>query len=77
MSDPLYTKRVFGLKHVVGCTVVRDYASPFVDRMREEGFRLDVVEDDDVIMFEHHRYNPRALPEHLQKAAIRDLCGQQ
>ncbi len=42
-----------------------------------QGLKKGMVEDDDVIMFEHHRYNPRALPEHLQKAAIRDLCGQQ
>ena len=42
MSDPRYTNRGFGLKQVVGGTVVRDYASPLVDRMREEGFRLAV-----------------------------------
>ena len=40
MSDPRYTNRGFGLKQVVGGTVVRDYASPLVDRMREEGFAL-------------------------------------
>jgi 4-hydroxy-3-methylbut-2-en-1-yl diphosphate reductase len=41
MSDPRYTNRGFGLKQVVGGTVVRDYASPLVDRMREEGFRIE------------------------------------
>jgi 4-hydroxy-3-methylbut-2-enyl diphosphate reductase len=41
MSDPRYTNRGFGLKQVVGGTVVRDYASPLVDRMREEGYRLE------------------------------------
>jgi len=44
MSDPRYVNRGFGLKQVVGGTVVRDYASPLVDRMREEGFRLDAGE---------------------------------
>ena len=41
MTDPRYTNRGFGLKQVVGGTVVRDYASPLVDRMREEGYRLE------------------------------------
>jgi 4-hydroxy-3-methylbut-2-enyl diphosphate reductase len=44
MSDPRYTNRGFGLKQVVGGTVVRDYASPLVDRMRSEGFRLEAGE---------------------------------
>ena len=41
MSESRYTNRGFGLKQVVGGSVVRDYASPLVDRMRAEGFRLD------------------------------------
>jgi 4-hydroxy-3-methylbut-2-enyl diphosphate reductase len=44
MSDPRYTNRGFGLKQVVGGAVVRDYASPLVDRMRAEGFRLEAGE---------------------------------
>ena len=40
MSEPRYTNRGFGLKQVIGGQVVRDYASPLVDRMRAEGFRL-------------------------------------
>jgi 4-hydroxy-3-methylbut-2-en-1-yl diphosphate reductase len=40
MSEPRYTNRGFGLKQVVGGQVVRDYASPLVDKMREEEFTL-------------------------------------
>ena len=40
MSEARYTNRGFGLKQVIGGSVVRDYASPLVDRMRAEGFRL-------------------------------------
>lgn len=39
--DSRYTNRGFGLKQVIGGQVVRDYASPLVDRMRENGFRLE------------------------------------
>jgi len=41
MSDARYTNKGFGLKQVIGGQVVRDYASPLVDRMRAEGFRLE------------------------------------
>jgi 4-hydroxy-3-methylbut-2-enyl diphosphate reductase len=41
MSEARYTNRGFGLKQVVGGSVVRDYASPLVDQMRAEGFRLE------------------------------------
>ena len=40
MSDARYTNKGFGLKQVIGGQVVRDYASPLVDRMRAEGFSL-------------------------------------
>jgi 4-hydroxy-3-methylbut-2-enyl diphosphate reductase len=40
VSEPRYTNKGFGLKQVVGGQVVRDYASPLVDRMRAEGHRL-------------------------------------
>jgi 4-hydroxy-3-methylbut-2-enyl diphosphate reductase len=40
VSDARYTNRGFGLKQVIGGQVVRDYASPLVDRMRAEGFAL-------------------------------------
>ncbi len=40
MSDARYTNKGFGLKQVIGSQVVRDYASPLVDRMRAEGFSL-------------------------------------
>jgi 4-hydroxy-3-methylbut-2-enyl diphosphate reductase len=41
MSEPRYINRGLGLKQVVAPRLVRDYASPLVDRMREEGFRLE------------------------------------
>jgi 4-hydroxy-3-methylbut-2-en-1-yl diphosphate reductase len=41
MSEARYTNRGFGLKQVIGGSVVRDYASPLVDRMRAEGFQLE------------------------------------
>ncbi|HEX4823944.1 MAG TPA: 4-hydroxy-3-methylbut-2-enyl diphosphate reductase [Candidatus Polarisedimenticolaceae bacterium] len=41
MGEPRYTNRGFGLKQVIGGQVVRDYASPLVDRMRTEGFKLE------------------------------------
>jgi 4-hydroxy-3-methylbut-2-en-1-yl diphosphate reductase len=44
MSDARYTNKGFGLKQVIGGQVVRDYASPLVDRMRAEGFRLEAGE---------------------------------
>ena len=40
MSDARYINRGFGLKQVIGGQVVRDYASPLVDRMRAEAFSL-------------------------------------
>jgi len=40
MSETRYTNKGFGLKQVIGGQLVRDYASPLVDRMRAEGFRL-------------------------------------
>ncbi len=40
MGDPRYTNKGFGLKQAIGGQVVRDYASPLVDRMRAEGFAL-------------------------------------
>jgi 4-hydroxy-3-methylbut-2-enyl diphosphate reductase len=40
MSDPHYTNKGFGLKQAIGGQVVRDYASPLVERMRAEGFVL-------------------------------------
>jgi 4-hydroxy-3-methylbut-2-enyl diphosphate reductase len=44
MSDARYTNKGFGLRQVIGGQVVRDYASPLVERMRTEGFRLDAGE---------------------------------
>ncbi len=40
MSDPHYTNKGFGLKQAIGGQVVRDYASPLVERLRAEGFVL-------------------------------------
>jgi 4-hydroxy-3-methylbut-2-enyl diphosphate reductase len=40
MPEPLYVNRGFGLKQAIGGQLVRDYASPLVERMRAEGFRL-------------------------------------
>ncbi len=40
MQDPRYTNKGFGLKQVIGGQVVHDYASPLVDRMRDEGYVL-------------------------------------
>jgi len=40
VSDARYTNKGFGLKLVIGGQVVRDYASPLIDRMRAEGFFL-------------------------------------
>ncbi len=40
MGEARYTNKGFGLKQVIGGQVVRDYASPLVDRLRAEGFVL-------------------------------------
>jgi 4-hydroxy-3-methylbut-2-enyl diphosphate reductase len=40
VGEARYTNKGFGLKQVIGGQVVRDYASPLVDRMRAEGFTL-------------------------------------
>jgi 4-hydroxy-3-methylbut-2-enyl diphosphate reductase len=40
VGDLRYTNKGFGLKQVIGGQVVRDYASPLVDRMRESGYAL-------------------------------------
>jgi 4-hydroxy-3-methylbut-2-enyl diphosphate reductase len=40
VGEARYTNKGFGLKKVIGGQVVRDYASPLVDRMRAEGFAL-------------------------------------
>jgi 4-hydroxy-3-methylbut-2-enyl diphosphate reductase len=40
VGDLRYTNKGFGLKQVIGGQVVRDYASPLVDRMRESGHTL-------------------------------------
>ena len=44
MGEARYTNKGFGLKQVIGGQVVRDYASPLVDRMRAEGFTLQAGE---------------------------------
>jgi 4-hydroxy-3-methylbut-2-enyl diphosphate reductase len=40
VGEARYTNKGFGLKQVIGGQVVRDYASPLVDRMRAQGFTL-------------------------------------
>jgi 4-hydroxy-3-methylbut-2-en-1-yl diphosphate reductase len=44
VDEARYTNKGFGLKQVIGGQVVRDYASALVDRMRAEGFSLQVGE---------------------------------
>jgi 4-hydroxy-3-methylbut-2-enyl diphosphate reductase len=44
VGEARYTNKGFGLKQVIGGQVVRDYASPLVDRMRAEGFTLQAGE---------------------------------
>lgn len=44
MRDPKYVNRGFGLKQVIGGQLVRDYHSALVERMRSNGYRLDVGE---------------------------------
>jgi len=40
VGDARYTNKGFGLKQVIGGQVVRDYASPLIDRMRSEAYTL-------------------------------------
>jgi 4-hydroxy-3-methylbut-2-enyl diphosphate reductase len=44
VTDARYTNKGFGLKQVIGGQVVRDYASPLVERMRAQDFRLTTGE---------------------------------
>ncbi len=42
MNDPRHVTRGFGLKKAISDKLARDYHSPLVERMRRQGFRLDV-----------------------------------
>jgi 4-hydroxy-3-methylbut-2-enyl diphosphate reductase len=42
MGEPKYVNRGFGLKQAISGRLVRDYRSQLLERMRAEGYRLDV-----------------------------------